>query len=159
MGIIPLEKLIEYKGNRYELSRAMIELAKNGSSLLKGETKYRGGKYIPTVMKNILDGKIKYEYEEGVDMTIDEEAPFKHNQTVYDENEYKSDEDTSEEETATEYTSTDIDDSDDDYEDYQEDDEKPKKRKELLKRKMNKQSEKNSFYIWCYCIRKKQFCS
>ena len=58
MGIIPLEKLIEYKGNRYELSRAMIELAKNGSTLLKGETKYRGGKYIPNVMKNILDGKI-----------------------------------------------------------------------------------------------------
>ena len=135
MGIIPLEKLIEYKGNRYELSRAMIELAKNGNALLKGETKYRGGKYIPTVMKNILDGKIKYEYEEGVDMTIDEEAPFKHTETVYDENEYKSDEDTSEEDTAAEYIAPDIDDSDDDYEDYQEDDEKPKKKKRASKKK------------------------
>ena len=45
MSIIPLKKLIEYKGNRYELSRAMIELAKSGGNLLRNETKYRKGKY------------------------------------------------------------------------------------------------------------------
>lgn len=135
MGIIPLEKLIEYKGNRYELSKAMIELAKNGGTLLKGETKYRGGKYIPTVMKNILDGKIKYEYEEGVDMTVDEEAPFKHAEAAYDESEYVSEEDSAEEQEESEYPVSDIDDSDDDYEDYQEDDEKSKKKKRALKKK------------------------
>ncbi len=133
MGIIPLEKLIEYKGNRYELSRAMIELAKNGNALLKGETKYRGGKYIPTVMKNILDGKIKYEYEEGVDMTIDEEAPFKHSETSYDETEYATEE-VVEEEAVPEYSASDMDDSDDDFED-EEDDEKPKKKKRASKKK------------------------
>ena len=119
MGIIPLEKLIEYKGNRYELSRAMIELAKNGNLLLKGETKYRGGKYIPTVMKNILDGKIKYEYEEGVDMTIDEEAPFKHNlNQEYNEEEYIFDEENAEKYFELEHSVSDIDDSNDiDYED------------------------------------------
>lgn len=134
MGIIPLEKLIEYKGNRYELSRAMIELAKNGNALLKGETKYRGGKYIPTVMKNILDGKIKYEYEEGVDMTIDEEAPFKHCEISYDETEYATEEEVVEEEAVPEYSASDMDDSDDDFED-EEDDEKPKKKKRASKKK------------------------
>ncbi|WP_300378018.1 hypothetical protein [Brachyspira sp.] len=131
MGIIPLEKLIEYKGNRYELSKAMIELAKNGGTLLKGETKYRGGKYIPTVMKNILDGKIKYEYEEGVDMDIDEEAPFKHSEIAYDEGEYVSEDESSDEEVNTEYVASDIDDSDD----YDEDEDKSKKKKRVLKKK------------------------
>ena len=124
MGIIPLEKLIEYKGNRYELSKAMIELA--------GETKYRGGKYIPTVMKNILDGKIKYEYEEGVDMTIDEEAPFKHTETEYDETEYATEDEVAEVEETVTYSTSDIDDSDDDYQD---EDEKPKKKKKSSKKK------------------------
>ena len=135
MGIIPLEKLIEYKGNRYELSKAMIELAKNGGTLLKGETKYRGGKYIPTVMKNILDGKIKYEYEEGVDMVIDEEAPFKHAEVAYDEDEYASEDDSLEEENDSDYSAADIDDSDDDYEDDSDDDDKSKKKKRVLKKK------------------------
>ncbi|EKV56644.1 DNA-directed RNA polymerase subunit omega [Brachyspira hampsonii] len=136
MGIIPLEKLIEYKGNRYELSKAMIELAKNGGTLLKGETKYRGGKYIPTVMKNILDGKIKYEYEEGVDMIVDEEAPFKHSEAAYDESEYASEDDSSEEENDSEYAASDSDDADDDYDDdYSEDEEKSKKKKKSSKKK------------------------
>ena len=136
MGIIPLEKLIEYKGNRYELSKALIELAKNGGTLLKGETKYRGGKYIPTVMKNILDGKIKYEYEEGVDMTVDEEAPFKHSEVAYDETEYASEDDSLEEENDSEYAAADTDDADDDFDDdYSEDEEKSKKKKKSSKKK------------------------
>ncbi|WP_028329824.1 hypothetical protein [Brachyspira alvinipulli] len=128
MGIIPLEKLIEYRGNRYELSRAMIELAKNGGTLLKGETKYRGGKYIPTVMKNILDGKIKYEYEEGVDMVVDEEAPFKHSEIEYNESEYSTEEETVVEDNEVEYVSSDID-------DYEEEEDKPKKKKRASKKK------------------------
>ncbi|MEI0603880.1 hypothetical protein R4K55_06625 [Brachyspira alvinipulli] len=136
MGIIPLEKLIEYRGNRYELSRAMIELAKNGGTLLKGETKYRGGKYIPTVMKNILDGKIKYEYEEGVDMIVDEEAPFKHSEIEYNESEYSTEEETVVEDNEVEYVSADIDDSDDMYDDYDDEEEdKPKKKKRASKKK------------------------
>ena len=65
MSIIPLKKLIEYKGNRYELSRAMIELAKSGGNLLRNETKYRKGKYIPTVTTKFMKlmrehGKMAY---------------------------------------------------------------------------------------------------
>lgn len=108
MPIIPLEKLIEYKGNRYELSRAMIELAKSGSVLLKNETKYRGGKYIPTVIKNILDGKIKYDYEEGSSMSIDKFAPFKSETSTYDELIYKVEE----EELIEEYDNEDDDEDD-----------------------------------------------
>lgn len=135
MGIIPLEKLIEYKGNRYELSKAMIELAKNGGALLEGETKYRGGKYIPTVMKNILDGKIKYDYEDGVNMIVDSEAPFKHTEISYDEDEYSSEDEIKEENSSVEYEISDSDNSEDDYDDYQEDDEKPKKKKRASKKK------------------------
>lgn len=103
MSIIPLKKLIEYKGNRYELSRAMIELAKTGSNLLRNETKYRNGKYIPTVIKNILDGNIKYEYEEDMNISVDEEAPFKSSAVEYDAETYAIEEpkdDETEEETA-----------------------------------------------------------
>ena len=87
MSIIPLKKLIEYKGNRYELSRAMIELAKSGGNLLRNETKYRKGKYIPTVIKNILDGNIKYEYEDDTKMSVDADAPFKSSKSEYDAHE------------------------------------------------------------------------
>ena len=103
MSIIPLKKLIEYKGNRYELSRAMIELAKTGGNLLRNETKYRNGKYIPTVIKNILDGNIKYEYEEDMNISVDEEAPFKSSVVEYDAETYAIEEpkdDETEEETA-----------------------------------------------------------
>lgn len=103
MSIIPLKKLIEYKGNRYELSRAMIELAKTGGNLLRNETKYRNGKYIPTVIKNILDGNIKYEYEEDMNISVDEEAPFKSSAVEYDAETYAIEEpkdDETEEETA-----------------------------------------------------------
>ena len=98
MSIIPLKKLIEYKGNRYELSRAMIELAKTGGNLLRNETKYRNGKYIPTVIKNILDGNIKYEYEKDINIAVDEEAPFKSSATEYDAETYAIEEPTEDEE-------------------------------------------------------------
>ena len=88
MSIIPLKKLIEYKGNRYELSRAMIELAKSGGNLLRNETKYRKGKYIQTVIKNILDGNIKYEYEDDTKMSVDADAPFKSSKSEYDAEAY-----------------------------------------------------------------------
>ena len=121
MGIIPLEKLIEYKGNRYELSRAMIELAKTGSALLKAETKYRQGKYIPTVMKNILDGNIKYEYIDDT-LKIDEEAPFnKYDNISYDVSEYAAEIEEVEEENIDTIVEEDYSDEDFDDEDFNED--------------------------------------
>lgn len=127
MSIIPLKKLIEYKGNRYELSRAMIELAKTGGNLLRNETKYRNGKYIPTVIKNILDGNIKYEYEEDINISVDKEAPFKSSEVEYDAETYAIEEPKDEE---TEETSAAT------YEDEDDDDEeKPRRRRRTQKNK------------------------
>ena len=133
MSIIPLEKLIEYKGNRYELTKAMIELARNGGKLLGPETKYRNGKYVQTVIKAVLDGHIKYEYEEGSALTISEYAPFKkEGSTPYDTNAYASelneDDDILVDEVIIEEDSdiSDDDDETDDVEDAKDTDEKEK---------------------------------
>lgn len=134
MSIIPLKKLIEYKGNRYELSRAMIELAKTGGNLLRNETKYRNGKYIPTVIKNILDGNIKYEYEKDINITVDEEAPFKSSETEYDSEIYAIEE-PKEDEEIEEISAVSNDDDDEDEE------EKPKRRR----RSKNKEENKEEF--------------
>lgn len=127
MSIIPLKKLIEYKGNRYELSRAMIELAKTGGNLLRNETKYRNGKYIPTVIKNILDGNIKYEYEEDMNISVDEEAPFKSSAVEYDAETYAIEE-PKDEETEEETAATNEDENNDD-------EEKPRRRRRTPKTK------------------------
>lgn len=86
--IIPLEKLIEYKGNRYELARAMIELARNGKGLLYNESKVNKGKYIPVVIKNLMEGRIKYEYGKEHQSPVDVHAPFTHSSEVYDETKF-----------------------------------------------------------------------
>lgn len=127
MSIIPLKKLIEYKGNRYELSRAMIELAKTGGNLLRNETKYRNGKYIPTVIKNILDGNIKYEYEEDMNISVDEEAPFKSSAVEYDAETYAIEE-PKDEETEEESAASNEDENNDD-------EEKPRRRRRAPKTK------------------------
>lgn len=127
MSIIPLKKLIEYKGNRYELSRAMIELAKTGGNLLRNETKYRNGKYIPTVIKNILDGNIKYEYEEDMNISVDEEAPFKSSAVEYDAETYAIEE-PKDEETEEESAASNEDENNDD-------EEKPRRRRRTPKTK------------------------
>lgn len=133
MGIIPLKKLIEYKGNRYELSRAMIELAKNGGDLLRNETKYRNGKYIPTVIKNILDGNIKYEYEDDTKMSVDADAPFKSSKSEYDAEAYAIEEPKKEEE--IEETSAVI------YDDDDEEEETPRRRRRRTKNQENNQED------------------
>lgn len=127
MSIIPLKKLIEYKGNRYELSRAMIELAKTGGNLLRNETKYRNGKYIPTVIKNILDGNIKYEYEEDMNISVDEEAPFKSSAVEYDAETYAIEE-PKDDETEEESAASNEDENNDD-------EEKPRRRRRTPKTK------------------------
>lgn len=86
--IIPLEKLVEYKGNRYELACAMIDLSKRGRGLLSRETKLNDGKMISVVIKNIVDGKIKYDYEkDGAE--VDKLAPYKYSEEVYDETQFE----------------------------------------------------------------------
>lgn len=137
MSIIPLKKLIEYKGNRYELSRAMIELAKTGGNLLRNETKYRNGKYIPTVIKNILDGNIKYEYEKDINIAVDEEAPFKSSATEYDAETYAIEEPMEDEE-LEEISAVSNDDEDDDEE------EKPKRRRRGKNKEENKEKEEDA---------------
>ncbi len=137
MSIIPLKKLIEYKGNRYELSRAMIELAKTGGNLLRNETKYRNGKYIPTVIKNILDGNIKYEYEKDINIAVDEDAPFKSSATEYDAETYAIEESTEDEE-MEEISAVSNDDEDDDEE------EKPKRRRRSKNKEENKEREEDA---------------
>lgn len=133
MSIIPLKKLIEYKGNRYELSRAMIELAKSGGNLLRNETKYRKGKYIPTVIKNILDGNIKYEYEDDTKMSVDADAPFKSSKNEYDAEAYAIEETKKEEE--IEETSAVI------YDDDDEEEETPRRRRRRTKNQENNQED------------------
>ena len=133
MSIIPLKKLIEYKGNRYELSRAMIELAKSGGNLLRNETKYRKGKYIPTVIKNILDGNIKYEYEEDAKMSVDADAPFKSSKSEYDAEAYAIEETKKEEE--IEETSAVL------YDDDDEEEETPRRRRRRTKNQENNQED------------------
>lgn len=133
MSIIPLKKLIEYKGNRYELSRAMIELAKSGDNLLRNETKYRKGKYIPTVIKNILDGNIKYEYEDDTKMSVDADAPFKSSKSEYDAEAYVIEEPKKEEE--IEETSAVI------YDDGDEEEETPRRRRRRTKNQENNQED------------------
>ena len=137
MSIIPLKKLIEYKGNRYELSRAMIELAKTGGNLLRNETKYRNGKYIPTVIKNILDGNIKYEYEKDINIAVDEEAPFKSSATEYDAETYAIEE-PAEDEEMEEISAVSNDDEDDDEE------EKPKRKRRSKNKEENKEKEEDA---------------
>ena len=132
MSIIPLKKLIEYKGNRYELSRAMIELAKSGGNLLRNETKYRKGKYIQTVIKNILDGNIKYEYEDDAKMSVDEDAPFKSSKTEYDEEIYAVEETKREE---SEEVSSIL------YNDTNEDEEMPRRRRRRGKNQEDEEDE------------------
>ena len=133
MSIIPLKKLIEYKGNRYELSRAMIELAKSGGNLLRNETKYRKGKYIQTVIKNILDGNIKYEYEDDTKMSVDADAPFKSSKREYDAEAYAIEEPKKEEE--IEETSAVI------YDDDDEEEETPRRRRRRTKNQENNQED------------------
>ncbi|MBI4979827.1 MAG: hypothetical protein HZC28_20275 [Spirochaetes bacterium] len=111
--IIPLEKLIEYKGNRYELARAMIELARNGKSLLANEAKLNKGKIIPVTIKNIIDGKIKFAYQQDNAPDVDPHAPFLHTAEEYDETKFELPEEPVEEQKPEEIRDEKADDGDD----------------------------------------------
>ena len=55
-----LEKLVDYKGNRYELARACMEYAKKVRILEIDEYHEVNGKDALVAIKALLDGKIKY---------------------------------------------------------------------------------------------------
>lgn len=119
--IIPLEKLVEYKGNKYELAKAMIKLAQNGKVLMYNEAKLNNGKYIPIVIKNIMEGKIKFDYKDDHD--ISKEAPFlgKKEEEEYDESLFASAADEEDEEDEEDYDDFDEEDEEVEVEETEED--------------------------------------
>ncbi len=110
--MIALEKLIEYRGNRYELTKAMIDLARNGKDLLQAEVKHTKEKYTPVVISNVLEGKIKFGYTDDR-MIVDDNAPFKTSEEVYDETIYGGGEEETTSSAAVETTTDDYDYEDD----------------------------------------------
>lgn len=55
-----LEKLLDYKGNRYELARACMEYAKRVRYIAPDEYKKIGEKEALVALKHLLDKDIKY---------------------------------------------------------------------------------------------------
>lgn len=63
--IVPVDELIDYKGNRYELTCAAIKRAIQ-INLTKDEEvkKTCKGKIVPAALRQVLLGKVKYRVEE-----------------------------------------------------------------------------------------------
>ncbi len=62
--IIPVDELIDYKGNRYELTCAAIKRAIQINLTRDEELKKNKGKIVPTALRQVLLGKVKYKVEE-----------------------------------------------------------------------------------------------
>ena len=62
--IIPLDELINYKGNRYELTCAAIKRAIQINLTGDEDLKKHKGKIVPTALKQILTKKVKFKLEE-----------------------------------------------------------------------------------------------
>ena len=62
--IIPLDELINYKGNRYELTCAAIKRAIQINLTGDEDLKKNKGKIVPTALKQILTKKVKFKLEE-----------------------------------------------------------------------------------------------
>jgi len=62
--IIPLDELIDFKGNRYELTCAAIKRAIQINLTGDEELKKNKGKVVPTALKQVLTKKVKYKLEE-----------------------------------------------------------------------------------------------
>lgn len=64
--IVPVDELIDYKGNRYELTCAAIKRAIQINLTKKEEDnkKLYKGKIVPSALRQVLLGKIKYRVEE-----------------------------------------------------------------------------------------------
>ncbi|HOV12775.1 MAG TPA: DNA-directed RNA polymerase subunit omega [Spirochaetota bacterium] len=61
--IIPLDELIDFKGNRYELTCAAIKRAIQINLTGDEELKRNKGKIVPTALKQVLLQKVKYKLE------------------------------------------------------------------------------------------------
>ena len=61
--IIPLDELIDFKGNRYELTCAAIKRAIQINLTGDEELKKNKGKIVPTALRQILLKKVKYKLE------------------------------------------------------------------------------------------------
>jgi DNA-directed RNA polymerase subunit omega len=62
--IIPLDELINFKGNRYELTCAAIKRAIQINLTGDEDLKKNRGKIVPTALKQILTKKVRYRIEE-----------------------------------------------------------------------------------------------
>ncbi|MCF7913625.1 MAG: DNA-directed RNA polymerase subunit omega [Spirochaetaceae bacterium] len=62
--IIPLDKLVGWKGNIYEMTSAAIKRANQLTITGDEEVEINNGKVVPTAIKQILDKKVEYRIEE-----------------------------------------------------------------------------------------------
>jgi DNA-directed RNA polymerase subunit omega len=62
--IIPLDELVDFKGNRYELTCASIKRAIQINLTGDEELKKNKGKVVPTALRQVLTKKVKYKLEE-----------------------------------------------------------------------------------------------
>ena len=62
--IIPLDELIDFKGNRYELTCAAIKRAIQINLTEDDEIKKNKGKIVPIALKQVLKKKVQYKLEE-----------------------------------------------------------------------------------------------
>ncbi|HOJ63233.1 MAG TPA: DNA-directed RNA polymerase subunit omega [Spirochaetota bacterium] len=64
--ILPLDEIIDFKGNRYELTCAAIKRAIQLNLTKDEELKKNKNKIVPTALRQIFSGKIKYKLEEEI---------------------------------------------------------------------------------------------
>ncbi|MBQ3923193.1 MAG: DNA-directed RNA polymerase subunit omega [Spirochaetales bacterium] len=62
--IIPLDELIGFTGNRYELTCAAIKRAIQLNLTGDAELDANNGKIVPTAIRQVLTGKVKYKIAE-----------------------------------------------------------------------------------------------
>ena len=61
--IIPIDKLISYKGNIYQLTSAVIKRAIQINLVGNEELEKSKGKLVSIALKQVLTGKVKYHIE------------------------------------------------------------------------------------------------
>ncbi len=64
--ILPLDEIINFKGNRYELTCAAIKRAIQLNLTKDDELKKNKNKTVPIALRQIFSGKIKYKLEEEI---------------------------------------------------------------------------------------------
>jgi DNA-directed RNA polymerase subunit omega len=62
--IVPLDELIDFNGNRYELTCAAIKRAIQINLTGDEELKKNKGKIVPTALRQVLTKKVQYKMEE-----------------------------------------------------------------------------------------------